>query len=138
MTTDLSDKHFVYIEDDELSRQVMRMIFENMLGVKRLTMFEDSHDFLPRIKQLPQRPAVLLLDIQVHPLNGFDMLNIIRRDPEIAQVKVIALTASVMFDDIQKMRSAGFDGMIGKPVSVTTFPDLIRQVVAGESVWHVG
>lgn len=134
----LNDARFLYIEDDPMSRQVMQMIFESVLGVNTLAMLEDSREFLPRIQGLPESPTVFLLDIQMHPLSGFDMLELIRRDPQLADRTVIALTASVMSDEIQRMRDAGFDGAISKPISATTFPDLIRQIVNGEPVWHIG
>lgn len=134
----LSDTTFLYVEDDPLSRQVMQMIIESAMGIKTLTIFEDSQNFLQRAKSLPASPDVILLDIQVRPHDGFEMLEMLRNDPELRAARVIALTASVMNEEIEKLRASGFDGTIGKPVSVRTFPELLARVVHGEAVWNVG
>jgi CheY-like chemotaxis protein len=131
-------KHFLYVEDDPLSRQVLRMIMGNGMGVTHLTVFEDSTDFMPRLRALADRPDVILLDVHVRPHNGFDMLHMLRSDPDYRDIKVVALTASVMNEEVEQLRACGFDGAIGKPLSVSTFPGLIERIVDGETVWHVG
>ncbi len=128
---------FLYVEDDPLSRDVMEMLMEYVVGTKNLVMFEDSTDFMARLKQLTPRPDVILLDIYVQPEDGFAMLEALRRDPDFRHIKVIALTASVMEDEIERLRRHGFDGVIGKPLDSTTFPDLLERIIKGEAVWRV-
>ena len=99
--------------------------------------FEDSRDFAERLAALPQPPDVILLDIHVPPLSGFEMLNILRHSPDHCLKPVIALTASVMNEEIIKLRAGGFDGAIAKPLRYQTFPDLLTRVLRGEQVWHV-
>jgi two-component system cell cycle response regulator DivK len=89
------------------------------------------------VKALPKQPDVILLDIHVTPHDGFVMLNMIRRDTALKETTVIALTASVMNEEVEKLRTKGFDGAISKPLSVSLFPGLIQRVVAGEPVWHI-
>jgi CheY-like chemotaxis protein len=131
----ITDKTFLYVEDDPLSCEVMRMIMENGLGVQTLTIFQSSANFLQALKALPAPPDVLLLDIHVQPHDGFAMLTMVRDDSAFQPTRIIALTASVMPDEIAAIRAAGFDGVIIKPLSLHTFPDLILRVVNGESVW---
>lgn len=128
---------FLYVEDDPRSREVMELIMHRVMRVKNLAIFEESSDFIDRLKALAFRPDVILLDIHVRPYDGFAMLGMIRADPELREARVIALTASVMNEEVTAMRVKGFDGAIGKPLSMTTFPDLIARVVAGEAVWHI-
>lgn len=132
-----NDYNFLYVEDDPLSREIMKMMMENLMGVSRLTLFEDSQQFLPRLQQIEKHPTVFLLDIHVRPYDGFEMLNILRQHPEFAESYVIALTASVMNEEVDRLRTSGFDGAIAKPLSVHTFPNLIERVLSGESVWHI-
>ncbi|MCI0711744.1 MAG: response regulator [Chloroflexi bacterium] len=131
------DYSYVYVEDDQLSREVTQMIFENAMGVERLWIFEDSDNFVQRVKALPSVPDIFLLDIYMSPLSGFEILKMIRSDDELRQSLVVALTASVMSDEVELIKSAGFDGAIGKPLSVTTFPDLIRRILKGEEIWYI-
>lgn len=133
----LADKYFLYVEDDPLSREVMQMIMGNGIGVTKLSIFEDSKDFMPRLKALNAHPDIILLDVHLKPLNGMDMLKMLRADPEYHTTKVIALTASVMNEEIEQLRASGFDGGIAKPLSVTTFPGLLERITAGETVWHI-
>ncbi|MBN1428855.1 MAG: response regulator [Anaerolineae bacterium] len=132
-----ADKHFLYVEDDPLSRQVMQMIMGNGMGVKRLSVFEDSTDFMSRIKTLEPHPEIILLDVHVRPYSGLEMLQMLRTDPDYSKVTIVALTASVMNEEVELLRTSGFDGAIGKPLSVSTFPELMQRIMAGESVWHI-
>lgn len=128
---------FLYVEDDPLSRDVVEMMMEYVIGNKNLIMFEDSSNFMARLKQLAPRPDVILMDIYVQPEDGFTMLKQIRRDPDFQNVKVIALTASVMEDEIERLRRHGFDGIIGKPLDIATFPDLLERIIRGETIWRI-
>lgn len=132
-----NDYAFVYVEDDQLSREVTQMILENAMGVERLWIFGDSNNFIQRVKALPSVPDMFLLDIYMTPLSGFEILKVIRSDEELRQSLVVALTASVMSDEVELIKTAGFDSVIGKPLSVTTFPDLIRRILKGEEIWYI-
>jgi CheY-like chemotaxis protein len=132
-----SDYSFAYFEDDALSREVMQIIMGDAMGVTALRMFESSENALAHLRTIQPPPDVILLDIHIRPLDGFGVLEALRADPHLRGVRVIAVTASVMTDEVDRLREAGFDGAIAKPISVMTFPDLIERVVSGESVWHV-
>ncbi|MBI5959702.1 MAG: response regulator [Chloroflexi bacterium] len=128
---------FLYVEDDQLSREIMRMLITRVMGYSNLTMFDENSNFLERLHALPSVPDVIFLDIQMQPYSGYEMLNMLRSDPTFQQSKIIAMTASVMATDVQAFKTAGFDGLIGKPIMRLVFPELLRQVLAGESVWFV-
>ena len=125
------------VEDDSSNRLVMKLLVEKTLNVRYYAIFEDSADFLPRMRSLPVRPDIILLDIHVSPFNGFQMLNMIREDPIYFDTKVVALTASVMNEEVEKLRKSGFDGAIGKPIPLSTFPVVIERIMNGESIWQV-
>lgn len=133
----MSENHYLYIEDDPMSREIMRIIIENGVGSLNLTIFEDSKDFIGRVSRLENRPNIILLDIHVAPHDGFEMLKMLRQNEQFAHAKIIALTASVMNEEVEQLREAGFDGAIAKPLSIQTFPDLIQRVITGETVWHI-
>lgn len=133
----VADTSFLYVEDDPRSREVMELLMTKVIKVKELVVFEDSLEFDNRINAMASKPEVVLLDIHVTPHDGFEMLNFIRRNPDLKDTKVIALTASVMNEEVEAMRARGFDGAIAKPLSMASFPGLIERVVAGDSVWHI-
>ena len=132
-----STKTYVYCEDDLLSRQAMDLILKRVMRAENVHIFEDSADFMSRLVALPTAPDVVLLDIHMKPHTGFDLLRMLRSDQHYQQTRVIALTASVMNEEVKTLMESGFDGVIGKPISVATFPRIIERVLAGESVWHI-
>lgn len=132
-----NDFSYLYVEDDESSRKVISLIMVQVMGVERLTIFEDSHNFAERLAALPEPPAVILLDIHVQPLSGFELLKLVRESSDHSQIPVVALTASVMNDEVIRLRASGFDGAIAKPLRYQTFPDLLTKILRGDKVWHV-
>jgi CheY-like chemotaxis protein len=125
------------VEDDFSNRLVMKLLVEKTLHVQYYAIFEDSANFLARLRDLPKRPDIILLDIHVSPLNGFQMLQEIRGDPVYSATKIVALTASVMNEEVERLRKSGFDGAIGKPISLSTFPIAIERIMNGENIWQL-
>ena len=132
-----SGRVYLYVEDDPLSRQVMELMAGSVLGDVRLIVFENTENFMDRLAALDTIPDLILLDVHIRPVDGFEVLATLRLDERYAHVPVIALTASVMAEEIAHLHIGGFDGAIGKPISVSTFPGLIQRILAGEAVWHV-
>ena len=128
---------FLYVEDDASNRKVMQLIIQKALETDELAIFENSANFMARVKALPRNPHVALLDIHVHPHDGFAMLKMLRSDPDYQNTKIIALTASVTNEEVEKLRTSGFDGAIGKPLRVSTFPALLVRILNGETIWHI-
>ena len=128
---------FVYIEDDVLSRQIAQILFSRVLGYPNLTLYENSTDIVKRLDSLPQRPAAIFVDIQIGPQDGYEVLKMLRSHPDYRTATVIAMTANVMSHDVEKLREAGFSGLIGKPIMQDVFPELVTKILAGEQVWYV-
>ncbi len=120
-----------------MSRDALRVILTRVMKLENVHIFEDSENFLARVRDLPQRPNIFLLDIHVPPHDGFEMLEMLRQDSEFADSTIVALTASVMNEEVDQLRSAGFDGVVGKPLSVSTFPNVLERIVNGDAIWHV-
>jgi CheY-like chemotaxis protein len=60
-------------------------------------------------------PDLVLLDLSMPGMNGWDMLKAIRANPATASLRVIAVTAHAMQTDRERALEAGFDGFISKP-----------------------
>ena len=74
-------------------------------------------------------PALVLMDIQLPGMNGTEALHHLRADPRMRAIPVIAVTASAMTQDRQKIMTAGFDGYQAKPIEVTQFVAAVRTAV---------
>jgi CheY-like chemotaxis protein len=127
---------FLYIENDEMSREVMKTLLTRGLGYLDLTMFESSSDFEHQLGSLAHKPDVIFVDIHMEPIDGFAMLNLIRQNAEYGAVPVVALTASVMYEEVRTLRDAGFDGVIAKPINYDAFPAILDRILSGEQVWN--
>lgn len=127
----------LYVEDDPNSCEIMRLTLSEVMGLTQFTILEDSHDFLSRVQQLAPTPDIVLLDIHVKPLNGFEMLDLLRNLEVYRRVPIVALTASVMNEELQRLKAAGFSGVIAKPIDIDVFPSMLAGLVRGEHIWHI-
>ena len=127
----------LYVEDEARNRRVMHMMLVSSMKLPYVTIFEDSTDFLARAEALDPKPNLIFLDIHVPPHDGFEMLDMLRESAHFAGTKVVALTASVMNEEVDQLRNAGFDGCLAKPIDSDTFPDLLTAIMDGEEVWHI-
>ena len=127
----------VYVEDDENSILVMKMVVERVMGLPKLHVLQSRADFVQQVKELGVVPDVFLLDIQMKPYGGLELLSMLRGDPQFTESKVIALTASVTNEEVSLLKSGGFDGAIAKPLNIDVFPDLIVRIINGEHVWYI-
>jgi CheY-like chemotaxis protein len=127
----------LYVEDDYMSRLVMEVILIEQMHLSNVAIFKDSSNFAAQVAELTFQPDVVFLDIQLGPLDGFEMLKVLREQPSYASLPIVALTASVMNEDIIKLRKAGFNGVIPKPIDIDVFPDVITKLMAGEEYWRV-
>jgi two-component system cell cycle response regulator DivK len=76
-----------------------------------------------------QHPALILMDIQLPGISGVEAFHQLRADPATQAIPDIAVTASVMAQERQKVMAAGFDGFQGKPISVWELLETVRQIL---------
>jgi two-component system cell cycle response regulator DivK len=78
---------------------------------------------------IESKPDLVLMDIQLPGINGFEALRRVRADPGCARIPIVAFTASVMSSDRSQISAAGFDGFIGKPINLKEFLDTVKRVL---------
>jgi CheY-like chemotaxis protein len=81
---------------------------------------------------------VIFLDIHMTPYDGFTVLKMLRSHERYRQAKIVAVTASVMNEEVELLKAAGFDGALAKPIDPEFCPEFIKRIISGERVWHVG
>jgi two-component system cell cycle response regulator DivK len=79
-----------------------------------------------------QPPALILLDIQLPGMDGFAALRQLRADPITKSIFVMAVTASALEQDRQKILKAGFDAYMTKPINTKQLMKEIRTALAGD------
>ncbi len=135
MTT--KEPTILYVEDDPQSRKLMSMLLKGRMKLPNVTILEDSQDFLANVEALDPKPDVILLDIHMKPFNGFEMLTMLREIEWLNDTPVVALTASVMNEEVQQLRSIGFNGCLAKPIDLQTFPETLERILDGETIWRI-
>lgn len=80
---------------------------------------------------------LILMDIRLPYEDGYSALKKIQKSDILKNIPVIAVTAEADPIQMEKARAAGFNGFLGKPINLEKFPDQIRQVLSGNSVWEL-
>ncbi|MDD5072617.1 MAG: response regulator [Candidatus Omnitrophica bacterium] len=75
-------------------------------------------------------PDIILLDINMPKMNGFEVHKKIREDRRLDRVRVLALSASVMKEDEERIRAAGFDDFVQKPIDTKGLVKKIKDYLS--------
>jgi CheY-like chemotaxis protein len=113
-------------EDNAINRELLRELLETRghtvveacNGEEALRVLEGS------------KPDILLLDLGMPVLDGYETVRKIRENPGLAALPVLAVTAYAMQGDKERILSSGFDGYLSKPITATLlFQELERLVL---------
>jgi PAS domain S-box-containing protein len=108
----------LYVEDNPANMQLVQQIIQRHPDIQLLTAVTGNSGVELARSALPE---VILMDINLPDLNGFEALKILRSDPSTAHIPVIAISANAMPSDIDKGLKAGFFRYITKPIKVDEF-----------------
>jgi CheY-like chemotaxis protein len=115
------------VEDNDKGRKLASTLLE-LRGYRVL----EAHSALDGVDQaVRQRPALVLMDIQLPDMSGTDALALLRNNPATRHIPVVALTALAMKGDRERLLADGFDGYVAKPIEVRTFVDSLEAVMRG-------
>ena len=78
-------------------------------------------------------PEVVLLDLQMPGTDGFEVARQIRNDPDVKNIRIIAITAYATEDSRRRATESGCDAYITKPIDTRSVPDLIRAQLASRT-----
>lgn len=116
----------VLIADDVATN---RLLINEFLRPSPITLIEAENGEDAVLLAQKHKPDVIFLDIKMPVLSGIDAMKRIRRDQDIQSIPMIALTASGMKGEKEKMMDLGFSGYLTKPIRKSTlFQELIRYI----------
>jgi two-component system, cell cycle response regulator DivK len=75
------------------------------------------------------RPGLILMDIQLPGVDGLELTRRLKASPATSGIPVVAVTAHAMKGDEARMRAAGCDGYLAKPIDVKTLPAFVARHV---------
>ena len=113
------------VEDNEKNRKLVR----DVLQFKGYRTMEAESGELGVALARDSRPALILMDIQLPGMSGIEALGHLRADPTTRDIPIVAVTASAMMQDRQRILAAGFDGYQSKPIDVKGFVQMVTEVL---------
>ena len=85
-----------------------------------------------------RRPDLILMDVQMPGTDGLALTRQLKQDPATRHIVVVAFTAYAMKGDEARMRAAGCDGYLAKPISVASFAASVQALLAAEPSEQAG
>jgi two-component system cell cycle response regulator DivK len=116
-------KRILVVDDQPDNRQIIR----DLLAATdyELTEAEDGEQALAAVAK--QRPDLILMDIQLPIMDGYEATRRIKADPASRSIPIIAVTSYALSGEEQKARAAGCDGYVTKPYSPRLLLTRIRE-----------
>jgi PAS domain S-box-containing protein len=113
----------LYVEDNPANLKLVEQLIARRPDLRLLTAVNGR---LGIEVARAARPEVILMDINLPDINGFEALKILRADPATAHIPVVALSANAMPRDIDKGLEAGFFRYLTKPIKIMEFMDMLH------------
>ena len=116
-------KRILVIEDTEDNRQIIR----DLLSSVGYELIEAVDGLAGVALAQEERPDLILMDIQLPEIDGYEATRRIRAIPELARTPIIAVTSYALSGDEAKTREAGCDGYVAKPFSPRQLLAKVRE-----------
>ena len=119
----MGDKSILVIEDNELNMKLVKGLIK--IGKYRMLEAIDAESGIQLIRE--QRPDLVLMDLQLPGMDGLSATKIIKKDPALKDIPIVALTSYAMQGDEERALAAGCTGYIAKPIDTRKFLETISQ-----------
>ncbi len=119
----MTRKTVLVIEDNALNMKLVRVLlvaadFEVLEAI-------DAEKGIALARE--RRPDLILMDVQLPGMDGLSATRVIRADPDLGEIAIVAITSFAMSGDEEKAREAGCTGYVTKPINTRTFLDEITR-----------
>ena len=119
-------KKVLVADDKDTGRELVRTVLEK----SGHQVFEASDGEAAVAEALRLHPDLIILDIHMPGLDGFGVIEKLRREPTFSRTPIIALTASAMMGDRERAMAAGFTGYITKPIRLGALRAEVERLLA--------
>ncbi len=121
----MANELILIVEDNEKNRKLVRDILQ--FKGYRILESETAEEGIRLARE--NIPALILMDFHLPGMNGIEAFKVLRADAATSSIPVIAVTASAMTEDRQRMMAAGFDGLQTKPINVKEFLRAVAEIL---------
>lgn len=118
-------KRILVVEDNDLNRK----LFCDVLAANGCTVepVADGQEAIDKAREFV--PDLIIMDIQLPNVSGLDLIAQIKRDPALRAIPVLAVTAYAGKGDEERIRDAGAEGYLAKPVSIGPFMNAVNALL---------
>ncbi len=121
----MSGQTILYVEDNELNRKIVR----DLLRRTSYRLIEAPDGETGVEMALAERPGLILMDVQLPKISGFEATRRLRAEPATADTPIIAITSFALSGDEQRAKEAGASTYLAKPYSPFTLLEMIRKLL---------
>ena len=131
----MTDDALVLIGEDEPDNQViLQTVVESLVGA-RAAVASDGLAVLASVER--ERPKMILLDLMLPALDGFQVARQLKGDPATRMIPIVAVSAMARPDDREAALAAGCDEFVRKPFELDDLEALIRKYLANSGALQV-
>ncbi len=125
--TSFEGKRILLAEDMEINREIVLALLEPTLVA--IDCAENGLEAVNVFQKAPEAYSMIFMDVQMPEMDGFEATRHIRTldTPWAAKIPIIAMTANVFREDIDKCLAAGMDGHVGKPLDFDEVLDVLQR-----------
>jgi CheY-like chemotaxis protein len=120
----MNAKRVLVIEDNSLNMKLVRVLLA-AIGKHKVIEAFDAESGIQLARE--QQPDLILMDIQLPNMDGLDATRIIKADPTLKKIAIIALTSRAMEGDERRAKEAGCNDYISKPIDTKLFLKTVGQ-----------
>ncbi|MCM8731029.1 response regulator [Hephaestia sp. GCM10023244] len=120
-------KRVLVVEDNELNLK----LFCDLLRAHEFAAepVRDGREAIERARAF--EPDLIVMDIQMPHVSGYELIGELKRDEGLRRVPIMAVTAYAGREDEERIRAAGADAYVSKPISLMRFVDEVNALIAG-------
>ena len=123
-------KTILVVEDNELNMKLVKGLIK--IGKHLMLEAPDAESGIQLIRE--QRPDLVLMDIQLPGMDGLSATKIIKEDPDLKDIPIVALTSFAMQGDEEKALAVGCTGYITKPIDTRKFLETVSQYLKDDNL----
>ncbi len=124
----MENNTILVIEDNKMNMKLVR----SLLQLRKVRVFEAEDAEMGILMAEKNLPDLILMDVQLPGMDGLAATRLIKHNPSLKHIPVVALTSHAMRGDEEKARDAGCDGYISKPIDTRGFLDTLARYLKNQ------
>lgn len=121
-------KTILVVEDNAMNLQLMVALLDHH-GYNVL----EASNGVQALRIARNQPIdLILMDMQMPIMNGYEAVKILRAEPGLARIRIIALTSFALAEEKARILATGVDGFIAKPIDTREFPKILARIFEKE------